>query len=293
MTRRLKSIVAKLHHLGIPLPAGVGRRAENFYKYLKAQELARNLFDSKTLKYDNAGYWYLDPMPSAKELDHYYATAYWATRDDRKVMLKDRDIAHINQLLLTHKDVLLSTKEKTVVNFGAGHGGASFLFHAMGFRVINVDPYPGEVEFFEYRKSLSDITELVDVFYASHSLEHVTDIDSIMSEVFRMVKRGGIVFVEVPNAEHAGYSYVDAFGCRSPLIQPPHTVYFTQRFFSGLQLENSLNETYIYGRNRWGTLDQSGRGEVIRFIGHQSLVKLQDGEVANTKTDKPPNQNAE
>lgn len=267
MKRKLKSIIAKLHHLGIPLPAGVGRRAENFYKYLKAQEMARNLFESKALKYDNAGYWYLDPMPSAEELDHYYATAYWATRDDRKVMLKDRDVAHLNQLLSTHKDLLLSTKEKTVVNFGAGHGGASFLFHAMGFRVINVDPYPGDVDFFEYRQSLLEIKEEVDVFYASHSLEHLTDIDYTMSQVLQIVKPGGLVFVEVPNAEHYKYSTANFSGLRRPLIQPPHTVYFTRNYFQGIDLQSISNETYAYESNRWGQLDKSGQGEVIRFVG--------------------------
>lgn len=276
MKRRLKLIVAKLHHLGIPLPAGVSRRAENFYKYLKAQEMARNLFESKTLKYDNAGYWYLDPMPSAEELDHYYATAYWATRDDRKVMLKDRDVAHINQLLLTHRDVLLSTKEKTVVNFGAGHGGASFLFHAMGFRVINVDPFPGDVDFFEYRKSLSEITELVDVFYASHSLEHVTDVNLTMKEISRILRPGGLVFFEVPSADNRNYTTVDVAGLKTPVIQPPHTVYFTREYFTGLDLVGSSIETYLYQGNRWGIVDQSGQGEVIRVIGVRSTDGLKD-----------------
>lgn len=274
MTRTLKSIIARLHHLGIPLPAGIGRRAENFYKYLKAQETASNLFQSRSLKYDNAGFWYLDPMPSAEELDNYYATAYWATRDDRKVMLKDRDIAHINQLLSTHKDVLLSTKEKTVVNFGSGHGGASFLFHAMGFRVINVDPYPGDVDFFEYRKSLSEITELVDVFYASHSLEHVTDINHTMSQVLQIVKSGGLVFVEVPNADHYTYSTAVHSGSRRPMIQPPHTVYFTRNYFQGINLQIISNEIYAYEGNRWGQLDKTGQGEVIRFVGCKLFASL-------------------
>jgi len=272
----LKSIIARLHHLGVPLPAGVGRRAENFYKYLKAQEMASNLFESKSLKYDNAGFWYLDPMPSSEELDNYYATAYWATRDDRKVMLKDRDIAHINQLLSTHKDVLLSTKEKTVVNFGAGHGGASFLFHAMGFRVINVDPYPGDVDFFEYRKSLSEITELVDVFYASHSLEHVTDVNLTMEEISRILRPGGLVFFEVPSADNRNYTTVDVAGLRTPRIQPPHTIYFTREYFTGLNLLGGSIETYIYQGNRWGIVDQSGQGEVIRVIGVRSVDGLKD-----------------
>ena len=266
----VKSFIAKAHRFGLPLPGRIAQRAENFSAYQRAQEMARELFESKSLKYNEAGYWTIDPMPSQVELDHYYSTAYWATRDDRKVLVKDRDIAHVNLLLGADRELFLSTGPKTAVNFGAGHGGASFLFHAQGFKVINVDPYPGNVEFFEYRSALTEIDEPVDLFYASHSLEHVTDLRATISEIQRIVRPGGLVFIEVPNSLHPGYSERTKLGEQMPIIQPPHTIYLTKKFFESLSFDLVLNTTFIYQEYRWG-VNIDDLGEVIRFIGRKSF----------------------
>lgn len=264
-----KSFIAKAHQLGLPLPGRIAQRAENFSAYQQAQKMARELFESKSLKYNEAGYWTIDPMPSQVELDHYYSTAYWATRDDRKVLVKDRDIAHVNLLLGADRELFLSTGPKTVVNFGAGHGGASFLFHAQGFKVINVDPYPGDVEFFEYQSALSEIDEPVDLFYASHSLEHVTDVCATISEIQRIVRPGGLIFVEVPNANFLGYTTTTRDGEQVPRIQPPHTIYFTKKFFLTEKFNCLVLDSYEYGGQRWGIPSSVEEGEVVRFLGQK------------------------
>ena len=266
----VKSFIAKAHHLGLPLPGRIAQRAENFSAYQRAQEMARELFESKSLKYNEAGYWTIDPMPSQVELDHYYSTAYWATRDDRKVLVKDRDIAHVNLLLEVDRDLFLSSGPKTAVNFGAGHGGASFLFHAQGFKVINVDPYPGDVDFFEYRSALSQIDEPVDLFYASHSLEHVTDVRTIIVDIERLIRPGGLVFIEVPNSEYRDYVTFES-GLPKPKIQSPHTVYFSTDFFRRISISSISIGAFKYHGSRWGAETWNADGEVIRFVGRKSF----------------------
>ena len=260
-----KSFIAKAHQLGLPLPGRIAQRAENFSAYRQAQKMASELFESKSLNYNEAGYWTIDPMPSQIELDDYYSTAYWATRDDRKVLVKDRDIAHVNLLLGADRELFLSTSPKTAVNFGAGHGGASFLFHAQGFKVINVDPYPGDVDLFEYRSALSEIDEPVDLFYASHSLEHVTDLCATISEIQRIVRPGGLVFVEVPNSEYVDYLVELSEKVIQPKIQPPHTVYLTKKFFLSLNFRTISVDVAAYSGNRWGRTVDTSDGEVIRW----------------------------
>jgi len=267
MKRIAKSFIAKAHRFGLPLPSRIAQRAENFSAYQRAQEMARELFESKSLKYNEAGYWTIDPMPSQVELDHYYSTAYWATRDDRKVLVKDRDIAHVNLLLGADRELFLSSGPKTAVNFGAGHGGASFLFHAQGFKVINVDPYPGDVEFFEYRSALSEINEPVDLFYASHSLEHVTDIEDIVSQISRLIRPGGMIFIEVPNANFVGAQMNPEVGSTWPRIQAPHTYYFTSKFFRQFRFTAVDIQHCSYSKGRWGEADSCGASDVLRYIG--------------------------
>jgi predicted SAM-dependent methyltransferase len=262
----VKSLIAKVHHFGLPLPSRFARRATNLYAYQQAQKVANQLFGTKPLKYNEAGYWVIDPMPSQVDLDHYYSTAYWATRDDHKVLLKDRDVAHVNLLFDYARELFLSSSPKTVVNFGAGHGGASFLFYAQGFRVINVDPHPGDVEFFDYRSTLTDIPEQVDLVYASHSLEHVTDISSIISEIRRMLKPGGMLFVEVPNAEYGAEDNSHRQHSFTPTLQAPHTYYFSTSFFENLPFSKQLLSAYQYSENRWGKSSTPYGGDVIRYI---------------------------
>lgn len=269
MIFKLKSLLAWAFDIGIPIPGAIGRRAERFSKYLKVQEEAQHLFESKEILYSEYGYWFVDPMPSVEELDSYYSNSYWAARDDRNIMLKDRDIAHVLQLSETHKELLLSSSNKVAVNFGAGHGGASILFHILGFRVINVDPYPIDSEYFEHFRSLTEIIDEIDIVYASHSLEHVTDVDRTMKNIIRILKPGGILFIEVPNAEHPNYQISDIDGNLRPSIQIPHTYYFTSKFFKQIGLEEIYCDSYNYGDNRSGTLDLRGKGEVIRFLGRK------------------------
>lgn len=261
-----KSLIAKAHYLGLPLPSRSARRAASFYAYQQAQKVANQLFGTKLLKYNDAGFWVIDPMPSQVELDHYYSTAYWATRDDHKVLLKDRDVAHVNLLFGFARELFLSSSPKTVVNFGAGHGGASFLFYAQGFRVINVDPYPGDVEFFDYRSTLTDVHEQVDLVYASHSLEHVTDISSIVSEIRRILKPGGVLFIEVPNAEYRAEDNSHELLSFTPTLQAPHTYYFSTSFFDDLPFSKQLLSAYQYSENRWGKSSTLYGGDVIRYV---------------------------
>lgn len=267
MKYHLKSLVARLNHLGLPLPQTFRHRAERFYGFLKARDMAERLFESATLEYNNHGYWFVEPMPTLDDLNLFYSTTYWAARTDSQVLLKSRDVGQINQLLISHGDKLLVQGPKTAVNFGSGHGGASFLFRAQGFRVINVDPYPGEVNFFEYRNSLEDVKETVDVFYASHSLEHVIDIRSTIGHIQRLLKPGGLLFIEVPNANFEQYLTQSQGSGRKPRLQIPHTYYFTRQFFETLPFDERSIETFLYDGNPWGRRMQEDAGEVIRFCG--------------------------
>lgn len=269
MKKSLKTLISHVHHFGVPLPHRISRRAENFYAFQKAQKIAHHLFDSVCLDYHQAGFWFVSPMPSQTELTRYYAAEYWATRDDRKVLLRDRDVAHLNLLLEADRSFLLSTTPKTTINFGAGHGGVSYLFHAQGFKVINVDPYPGNIEFFDYQRDLCEIVESVDLIYASHSLEHVTDALSTIQEFDRLLKDGGYIFIEVPNPMFPSYSMLDSSGERKPVIQIPHTQYFSLDFFANLDYDIILLSAYKYEGNSFGLATSPDDGEVIRFLGRK------------------------
>jgi len=263
----LKQFAMLLYRAHFPLPASVKNRLNMLRQKVKSHELRDAIFEGCKLKWNKDGYWVVNPMPSVTKLNEFYETSYWATREDRQTWLRHRDLSHFNQLEPYIRSLVNQTQKPKAANFGAGHGGISFLLHALGFSVAHIDPYPGEMPLFQYAPDLESIGSKVDLIYGSHSFEHVTDVGSTFRQVLKSLNTGGILFVEVPNAFSPYYSSVEANDVRMPLIQPPHTVYFTESYFRNLGLEVLSLETYKYEGDPWGSPADEGNGEVIRFIG--------------------------
>ena len=123
---------------------------------------------------------------------------------------------------------------------------------------------------FTHVKNLSEIKKQCSLIYGSHSFEHVRDPKAEFRNVVDQLEPNGILFVEVPNPNYENYSTLDATSMRVPDLQPPHTIYFTQRFFSNLQLQEISNDTYLYEGNSWGSRATTREGEVIRYIGKKN-----------------------
>lgn len=61
--------------------------------------------------------------------------------------------------------------------------------------------------------------------YGSHRLEHVQNIEAFKKEVKRVLKPNGVLFWEVPNADHPNN------GAQKGRVDIPHTYYFKTDFF--------------------------------------------------------------
>jgi 2-polyprenyl-3-methyl-5-hydroxy-6-metoxy-1,4-benzoquinol methylase len=153
------------------------------------------------------------------------------------------------------------------LNFGSGFSGVSQLIYNKGNKVINVDPSSmWQIEDLQ-AVNLSDISELkesVDIFYASHSLEHVPNVDLVIHQVNRFLKQDGILFIEVPNAEFNGNG--GGYG----LICEPHTYYFKNKYFENLNFKGILNPR-ISGQSLEQLPKQYTNNQVIWYIGQKGV----------------------
>ncbi len=181
-------------------------------------------YEKKFLKlnllYNELGFHFLDPMPSKDFLKKYYKETYWQKRNDKNQLVRLRDVEHYNLLKRVYPDFDKDTKK--ILNFGAGHGGLSFLLHAANHEIHNFDL--GETnnlfnERWNYINELEKITGKFDLIYGSHSLEHVQNIKEIMKKFNEISHENTIYFFEVPN------------DLNKKKIEPPHTYYFTRKFF--------------------------------------------------------------
>ena len=211
-------------------------------------------FNKLNLTYDERGYFIVNPMPTKKELNEFYTKVNFDKGQEKNHPIKQRDIQHYNLLLDTFPNI--NDTKKNIVNFGAGHGGISLLLNAAGHNVINIEP-SGLPQYFKNNwntvSSSEEINESIDLFYASHSLEHVTDIDEVIESFKKLSNENTVYFFEVPN-HNPGIEHK---------IDPLHTYYFSNKFF-----ENNFNKVIhskTYLKN--GKLMEGDSGNCLRFIG--------------------------
>ncbi len=235
---------------------------------LQARGRLISIFRHKTLQWHCAGYWSISPMPTSEDLDFYYKNIYWGQRGGKasQGLVIQRDIDHLRLLLSIIPE--LQTKKFRCLNFGAGHGGISYLLHAMGHEIINVEPSGlslNLVDRWTVLETLVSIEGEFDLVYGSHSLEHVQNIDEFMLKISQHLKPDGYVFFEVPNCRQTNCENL-LNGGQDGKIRPPHTYYFTTDYFNSLSGEPLLISTFH--EERWPNILASKEdGEVIRYLG--------------------------
>ena len=190
-------------------------------------------------------------------MNDYYTQAYW--KDFKKGIyhnVNTRDLDHYH-LIIKNSNGFFNSK-KTILNFGSGHLGCSFLFYFSGHKVINLDLEPARTYLIKDSDdwiNINDIDDLnceIDFLYSSHSLEHVQSISSFEKSFFNRLKPGGHLFFEVPNEKK-----------ESVKIHIPHTYYFRKDYFNNLDFKKILCETYD---NDIFPNKKSINGNVIRYL---------------------------
>jgi SAM-dependent methyltransferase len=217
--------------------------------YIKLSNFERKIFSNKSVKWNDLGYWEMHPMPSIMQLEKFYSEIYWLNNKYYKEhLLIARDLEHFNFLENKISDKMHSGS--VFMNYGAGHGGISYLAAARNLQVINIEPsgvFSGALNNFknflnleEYINSKNNFKK-IDIVYSSHTLEHLTDPILFFKDILRLIDKDGKVVIEVPNCRRSnpGDSYFEG-GCDGK-TSGSHTLYFTKDFF------NKMNaKTYFF-----------------------------------------------
>ena len=165
-------------------------KLEKMDKYFKSLNLIHN--DT---------YCRVDPMPNEDFFLEYYSSNVEEDFKLKQLPIRKRDLEHYD---LTKK--LFSEFEKTkinILNFGSGHAGFSILCGINNHKVTNLDYFINQ-DILDY-KNIRNITDLemvnekFDLIYASHSLEHVSDIKKTFEEFSKISHKNTKFFFEVPN----------------------------------------------------------------------------------------------
>lgn len=98
------------------------------------------------------------------------------------------------------------SKEKEILDLGAGHGAMTKKLHESGYQISACDLFPEHFYFDEIECAKVDITkpfpypdERFDVVIAVEVSEHIIDHELFFSELSRILRPDGVVFISTPN----------------------------------------------------------------------------------------------
>lgn len=211
-------------------------------RFIKLNKFENKIFTNKKLKWNNFGYWEVDPMPTNRELSKFYSNIYWLNNKYYKdKLLIPRDINHFIFL----RRVLLQKINKDLVfmNFGAGHGGISYLIAANNIEVVNIEPsnlFKGDFTKFRNYKYIDNFYreknkfKKIDILYSSHTIEHLPCPMLFFKKIYNLLNENAKIFLEVPNCRRLKIDKNYSEGGCDGKITGSHLLYFTKDFFERL-----------------------------------------------------------
>ncbi|MDI6731833.1 MAG: class I SAM-dependent methyltransferase [Candidatus Margulisbacteria bacterium] len=166
------------------------------------------------------GFVYADTSATQKEYDQYYQS--FSKYEDSSIAsgggTTPWDAQRMDQTASDLTQYVLD-KKAAMVDIGCANGGLLIALRKMGYvNLLGIDPSKVCVKHVNqqgvparvgglFSENLSDFKNSFDCVILCHVLEHVCDLRSAIENVIGLLKKGGILFVEVPDASR----YLDYF----------------------------------------------------------------------------------
>lgn len=190
----------------------------------------KDVFDNRRLYLcDKCGFGYNLPFLTREVLDHFYDVEFIKKRKKYffQSYFKFRpDINLLYRIMKFLSYASLKNNTPTFLDFGGGRGSSCENFREL---------YPKSKIFIDdsicylpilkrrklERKSLLNFQdESIDLIFSSHTFEHfnASDIDEILATIYKKLKKGGSIFIEVPNDDLKNFIDQDIYNEGSHLV---------------------------------------------------------------------------
>ena len=155
---------------------------------------------------------HIHPIPSNKELHAFYKNDYYQKTKPNYIQGNEKEIQYLNYTFDEKLDILeslLSSKSKRVLDIGSGPGFFLRRAKQRGWQILGIEPSPiaynyskkqnvPTIQKFFYEVNFKEIGKF-DAIHIYDVLEHVNDPISVIKKSHSLLKKGGIIVVEVPN----------------------------------------------------------------------------------------------
>ena len=176
------------------------------------------------------------PLPEGESISKYYESDQYISHTDNSSSLMDRVYQWVRSYTLKQKLQLINsfkTKEKSILDVGAGTGDFLNACQKNGWKIDGVEPNKGAKTIAESKLGsalYSDLANLKDMKYDVislwHVLEHVPDLNNTMVKLQELLDANGRVIIAVPNHKSHDASYYKNFWAAYDV--PRHCWHFSQ-----------------------------------------------------------------
>lgn len=215
---------------------------------LKYDYLNRFNTDFYLVKCQRCGFHYLNPLPKDEDLIEIYSDEYHFHKGKWLYSLFGW---FFGLSLIT--DASLTKKYKTrgtVLDIGGGSG--NFLDHfSTCWTRYYVDPSPSAVGtlnkdikiFNKYLEECHFDTELFDVIILRNVLEHISNPIPLIKEIWRIIKKEGILFIRIPNINSVDYKLFREYWY---VVQDPgHIAFYSPDTITKLMSSMNFNTLHL------------------------------------------------
>jgi 2-polyprenyl-3-methyl-5-hydroxy-6-metoxy-1,4-benzoquinol methylase len=209
--------------------------------------VSKERFSINTCK--GCGFLFTSPRPDLSVLGNYYHSDDYISHSDTSKGLISKLYKVARSFTLDRKFRLVSNycKEKPLLDVGCGTG--AFLSHASskGLNVVGIEPDNGARSYAiqNYNLTVFEEQELSLFDEASfgaitlwHVLEHVSNLDERLSQLRRLLRPEGRIFIAVPNPDSFDARHYQSYWAAYDV--PRHLWHFTPQTMRRLLQRNSL-----------------------------------------------------
>ncbi|MEC4113303.1 class I SAM-dependent methyltransferase [Myroides pelagicus] len=177
-----------------------------------------------------------EPTPSLDVLDSYYESPNYISHTDSKSTFFDKVYQSVKIRAIQNKFSIIEEIQKvngTLLDIGCGTGEFLVEGKNRGWEVIGFEPNKRAREL-SLSKGINLVDNLdeidshsVDVITMWHVLEHVVDLDTQLKQLQRILKKGGLLIIAVPNFKSYDASYYGKYWAAYDV--PRHLWHFSQK----------------------------------------------------------------
>lgn len=219
--------------------------SEELQKYLKTKDYFFTKEEYFLEKCNVCHLVFTNPKPAERELSKYYKTEKYLSHNatsSNPITLIYKSVRNVS---IKRKFRLISSfiKQGSILDIGCGTGELLAYFKRKNWKVSGVEPDANarlmakkinkiDIENLEYLEKIEENS--LDVITMWHVLEHVNNLHKRLETIKKMLKKGGIAFIAVPNILSHDAQYYKEYW--AGLDVPRHLYHFSSQ-----SMENILS----------------------------------------------------